>query len=135
MDKSFLDKYNEHLSKSETLYEKIMKLINEKNLSMNDFYDETCLNRNVIFDIKRNPSRRPQLRTIVTICIGLSLEPDESLELIEFSGYKLSRTRLVDFAYLDLIFNYYEYDIYDCNDRLNEIGIEEKYYLGSREFM
>ncbi len=134
MDKDFLDQYNKFLSRSETLYEKIVKIIKEKKMPMDEFYNATELNRNIIYDMKRNPSRRPQLRTIVTICVGLCLEPIESMELIEFSGYKLSKSRIVDYAYCDILHNFYEFGVEECNNRLEEIGIEEKYYLGSRQF-
>ena len=69
MDKDFLDQYNKFLSRSETLYEKIVKIIKEKKMPMDEFYNATELNRNIMYDMKRNPSRRPQLRTIVTICV------------------------------------------------------------------
>ena len=85
-----------------------------------------------MYDIRQNKSRAT-LRTVITICIGLHLKPYESFKLIEIAGYSLNRSLYLDFVYLDLLCHYYEFEISECNKRLEEAGIEEKYYLGSRE--
>ncbi len=131
MDNSFRQEFEKQLSISETLYQKIIKLIKIKNMSMEDFYTNTELNRTILSDIKKNKSR-PQLRTVITICIGLQLEPLQSLELIQSAGYALSNTLYIDRAYTDIITYYSEFGISACNDRLKELGIEEKHYLGSQ---
>ncbi len=74
MDNSFRQEFEKQLSISETLYQKIIKLIKIKGMSMEDFYTNTELNRTILSDIKKNKSR-PQLRTVITICIGLQLVP------------------------------------------------------------
>lgn len=132
MDNTLYQEYMRQLSSRENLYQLIKRFKETKNISNEEFYMETELNRNVMCDIKKNKSR-PSLRIVITICIGLHLEPYESLELIETAGYSLNRSQYLDFAYLDLIYHYYEFNIYECNKRLKEVGIEEKYYLGSRE--
>ncbi|MBR4720715.1 MAG: hypothetical protein IK057_03010 [Clostridia bacterium] len=104
----------------------------EKRISEEKFYDNTLLNRNVMYDIKQNKSR-PQLRTVITICIGLNLEPYESLELIRTAGYTLSKSLFLDCAYMEIIFNYYDNDIIECNEILEKLGVDEKYHLGSRQ--
>lgn len=131
MDNNFLTKFENNLSVSETLYERIMKIIKINDMTMEDFYSETDLNRNILSDIKKNKSR-PQLRTVITICIGLSLEPFEALDLIHLSGYHLTNTIYIDRIYSELITHYNDFGIIECNKRLKELGIEEKYYLGSQ---
>ena len=132
MDNIFLKAYKIKLSVNETLYQRIKRFMKVKNISEEEFYIRANINRNVMYDIKQNKSR-PTFRMVITICIGLNLEPDESLELIRLAGYTLSNTLYVDCAYMDLICHYYEYDIYVCNDRLKELGVDEKYHLGSQE--
>ena len=132
MDNIFSELYQYKLSVNETLYQRIKKIMEVKNISEEEFYTRTTLNRNIMYDIKQNKSR-PQLRTVITICIGLNSEPDESLELIKIAGYTMSNTLLVDCAYMELICHYNETDIFQCNEMLKEMGIEEKYHLGSRE--
>lgn len=133
MDNRFSKENDEILSLNETLYKRIKKIMKVKGISEEEFYDNTLLNRNIMYDIKRNKSR-PQLRTVITICIGLGLEPDESLELIRIAGYALSKTLFIDRAYMQIIFHHYNNaDIFECNDVLKELGVEERYHLGSRE--
>lgn len=131
MDNNFLTKFENNLSISETLYERIMKIIKIKDMTMEDFYSETDLNRNILSDIKKNKSR-PRLRTVITICIGLGLEPNESYEFIRLAGYNLVNTIYLDYAYIELLNCYYEFGIAECNKRLKELGVEEKHYLGSQ---
>ena len=132
MDNRFFQAYQDKLSINETLYERIKKIMKEKNISEEEFYTNTALNRNIMYDIKKNKSR-PTLRTVITICIGLNLEPDESLELIRIAGYTLSKTLFIDCAYTEIIFHYYDTDIFECNGVLKKLGVNEKYHLGSRQ--
>lgn len=129
MDNSFRQEFEKQLSISGTLYQRIKKIMEIKNISIEDFYDSTKLNRTVLYDIKKN--KKPQLRTVVTICIGLELGTVQSLELIRLAGYSLSNTFYLDYVYFDLINHYNDYGIEECNKRLKELGIEKKYYLGS----
>lgn len=131
MDNNFLTKFENNLSISETLYERIMKIIKIKNMTMEDFYSETNLNRNILSDIKENRTR-PTLRIVITICIGLGLEPNESYEFIRLAGYNLVSTIYLDYVYIELLNCYYEFGIAECNKRLKELGVHEKYYLGSQ---
>ncbi len=131
MDNSFRQEFEKQLSISETLYQKIIKLIKIKNMSMEDFYTNTELNRTILSDIKKNKSR-PQLRTVISICVGLQLKPLQASDLIKSAGYSLSDTLYIDCAYTDIITYYSEFGISACNDRLKELGIEEKHYLGSQ---
>ena len=132
MGNALYQEYKGQLSSSKNLYQMIEKFKETKNMSDEEFYINTELNRNIICDIKKNKSR-PALRTVITICIGLHLKPYESFKLIETAGYSLNSSQYLDFAYLDLICHYYEFEISECNKRLEEAEIEEKYYLGSRE--
>lgn len=131
MDNNFKQEFEKQLSTSKTLYQKIMEIIDIKNMSMEDFYTNTELNRMILSDIKKNKSR-PQLRTVISICVGLQLKPLQASDLIKSAGYSLSDTLYIDCVYTDIITYYSEFGISVCNDRLKELGIEEKYYLGSQ---
>lgn len=129
MDNDFLAEFEKQLSVSETLYQRINKIMEVKNISTKDFYANTKLNRTVLYDIKKN--KRSQLRIVITICIGLELETSQSLELIRLAGYSLSNTFYLDCVYFDLISHYNDCGIEECNKRLAELGVEKKYFLGS----
>lgn len=94
MDIDFLTGFEKQLSISETLHQRIEKIIKIKGMSMEDFYTCTNLNRTIMYDIRKNKTR-PQLRIVITICIGLELETAQSLELIRLAGYALSKTRSI----------------------------------------
>lgn len=132
MDNALYQEYISQVSSTENLYQLIEKFKESKNMSDEEFYTNTELNRNIMCDIRKNKSR-PTLRIVITICIGLHLKPYESLKLIETAGYHLNNSLYIDFVYLDLICHFYEFEISECNKRLEEAGIDEKYYLGSRE--
>lgn len=131
MDNNFKQEFEKQLSISKTLYQETMDIIKIKKMSMDEFYTNTELNRTILSDIKKNKSR-PQLRTVISICVGLQLEPMQASDFIKSSGYNLSSTLYIDCVYADIITHYSEFGISACNDRLKELGIEEKYYLGSQ---
>ena len=96
-----------------------------------DFYLETELDRSIINNIKNNS--KPELRTVIAICIGLKLDPRTSFELIQLAGHHLRSTVYYEYAYLDLLQNYNKKSIAECNKRLKELEVEKKYYLGSQQ--
>ena len=128
----FLLEFEKQLSISETLYQRIMKIVHVRGISMEDFYTETGLNRTILSDIKKNNSRS-QLRIVITICIGLRLETRQAFDLIRLAGYALSDTIYLDCVYAELISHYNDCGIEGCNERLAELGIDKKYFLGSQQ--
>ena len=58
------------------------------------------------------------------------LDVIESYDLIELAGYKLSQNYEVDRAYAELLQNNQNGDIEKCNEYLESLGIDKKYYLG-----
>lgn len=139
-----MDKYPINLSKSRTLYDEMIRLYEEKkddvisnrDIDVRDqnFEAITNVSRSVLSFIKKGTSR-PKLSTIITFCVSLMLDAINSYDLIELAGYKLSQNYEVDRAYAELL-QYHNYgDIDACNEHLEGLGIDKKYYLGvkSRE--
>lgn len=118
------------LSQSSTLYKAIKKIIDKKNLTMEEFYNRTLLDRSILARIKKGKSRT-QLRIIVTICIGLNLLPMQSYELIRLAGYHLCEE--YDGDYMFLLHFHYMSDIYTCNEELRKRNVPEKDFLGTHE--
>ncbi len=114
-----------------TLYGMILRILESKHLTKHDFLDLTQLDRQILYRIEKGLSARLQLRTVITICIGLSLEPTQSICLLQKAGYFLTEELPVDQAYLKLINHYYLSDIEECNGILKRLGIPRKYFLGS----
>lgn len=139
-----MDKFFNNLSKRRTLYDEMVRLYKEKkddvisnrDIDVRDqnFEAITNVSRSVLSFIKKGTSR-PKLSTIITFCVSLMLDAIDSYYLIELAGYKLSQNYEVDRAYAELL-QYHNYgDIDACNEHLEGLGIDKKYYLGvkSRE--
>ena len=78
--------------------------------------------------LKFNHKSQP-LSTIVTYCISMMLEIIDSYYIIELAGYKLSPHNKVHREYSELL-QYYNYgDIKSCNEYLESLGIDKKYFL------
>lgn len=67
--------------------------------------------------------QRPKLETVVSLCIALHLFPFYSEYLIKSAGYSLRNTPQ-ELAYRILINQFYDTDIYSCNQFLRYIGVE-----------
>ena len=82
----------------------------------------------------KKPDYKPQLRTVVTICIGLNLEYIESVELLRKAGYILVLARKIDYAYYLLLTKHKhpELTMEDYNQILEGWGFDEKDFLGSQ---
>lgn len=76
---------------------------------------------------------RPKLSTIVTYCISMSLEIIDSYYIIENAGYKLSPFNKIHRAYSELLQDYNYGDIKLCNEHLESLGIDKKYFLGTNK--
>lgn len=133
-----MDKLFNNLSGSRTLYDKMIRLYEEKkddvisnrDIDVRDqnFEAITNVSRSVLSFIKKGTSR-PKLSTIITFCVSLMLDAINSYDLIELAGYKLSQNYEVDRAYAELL-QYHNYgDIDACNEHLEGLGIDKKYYL------
>ena len=67
--------------------------------------------------------QRPKLETVVSLCIALHLFPFYSEYLIKSAGYSLRNTPQ-ELAYRIIINQFYDTDIYYCNEFLRYIGVE-----------
>lgn len=73
-----------------TFQESLMRLIDEKGLTNQEFYKAAYLDRKLFSAMKNNLYYKPSKETAVACCFGLCLTLDESEELLNLAGYKLS---------------------------------------------
>lgn len=73
-----------------TFQEKLMQLISRRGLSNQEFYTAAMLDRKLFSAIKNNAHYQPKKETAVACCLGLKLSLEESAELLELAGYRLS---------------------------------------------
>ena len=122
------------LSITKTFYDEVNNLMERLHLNTTTFCNATELNKTILSDMKKE-DYKPQLRTVVTICLGLNLEYIESVELLKVAGYVLVSSRKIDYAYYLLLTKYKNPDLTmeDYNKILAGWGFDKKHYLGSQE--
>ncbi len=76
--------------KTETFQEMLMKCIEMKGLSNQEFYTAALIDRKLFSAIKNNPDYQPKKETAVACCLGLGLNWQDAEKLLELAGYKLS---------------------------------------------
>ncbi len=132
--KSVLDDTQKLLSISGTFKEIIEQIMQYYHYNSAIFCDRTGLNKTILSDMK-NPEYRPQLRTVISICIGLKLNFVLSERLLEATGFRFVHTRRLECAYYKLLMESMEHDldIIYCNKVLEAWGFEKKHFLGSQE--
>ena len=62
---------------SEAVSKKILKLCEERNISINKLSSICCLTQSTVQNLVGQKSKNPKLLTIVRICEGLNLELDD----------------------------------------------------------
>ena len=107
-----------------------------KNMHCNSvmFCNKTGLNKTILSEMKKE-DYRPQLKTVVSICVGLKFEYVISEKLLEAAGYKLVMTREIDCAYYMFLIDCKnsKLEVEDYNEYLKAWGFDKKHFLGSQE--
>ena len=110
-----------------TFQEKMFNLIDSKGLNDVDVYNKAHIDRRLFSKIRSNVDFKPSKKTAISICFGLELNIDETLDLLSKAGYTLSNS-----SKSDLIIRYFienqEYDIDLLNQVLYEYGLDTLYY-------
>lgn len=97
------------------------------------FANKTGLSPNMLHRITKYVCRNdpPQRSTLMSIAVGYDLDYQLTSKLLESLGlgFILSNTR--DYAYQFLLTNCRGLSVDECNDVLEMLGVDEKYFLGS----
>mgnify|MGYP002624807358 CR=1 FL=1 len=106
----------------ETFSQRLMKLIQEKNMSNSEVYHRAIIDRKIFSKIKNDSNYQPKKITALCLCVGAKLTLIETKDLLSRAGYALSPSDKID-----IIFSYFiEREIYDMIDLDIEL---EKYGL------
>ena len=109
-------------NKDETKFQQLLfKLIDERNLKDSDVYNKINMDRRLFSKIRNNSNYHPSKETVILLGIGLELDEDEMIELLESASYSLPKN---DIFNLIIRFCCIE-KIYDINT-INEFLYDHK---------
>lgn len=97
--------------------EKLIQYINRSGKSNADIYKCAGITKQVYSKIISSESYEPKKATIICLIIGLKLDMDDALDLLNAAGYTLSRSKVLDLVIIDAIESK-QYDIIKINESL-----------------
>lgn len=97
------------------------------------FAEKTHLSENMLYRLKKQVDEKdpPQRNTLVSVCVGYNLDLMMTQALLYSLGLGFNRFSKRDYAYTFLLTRCRGKNIDECNEILKELGIEERYWLGS----
>lgn len=108
--------------KQDTFSQRLLSLIDEKGYTDAEVYHRANLDRRHFSKIRNDIYYTPKKATVLSLCIALRLNIDESEDLMNRAGYSFSSC-----SSFDLIIRYFiehgEYDIFAVNEMLFHYGL------------
>lgn len=97
------------------------------------FADKTKLNVNQLYRLRKRVDEKdpPQRNTLMSVCVAYDLDLMMTQALLHSLGLDFNRFNKRDYAYTFLLTRCRGKSIDECNEILKELGIEEKYWLGT----
>lgn len=97
------------------------------------FANKTGLSPNMFSRIRNYISKAdpPQRNTLMSVCVGYKIDYPLASRLFDSLGVGFSYQSKRDYAYIFLLTQCRGKSVDECNEILEQLGIEEKYWLGS----
>lgn len=94
---------------------------------------KTGLNSAMLYRLRNNVDEKDPIarKTLFSVSVGYNLDLILTLSLMDSLGMSINRFNKRDYAYAFLLTKCRGKNVDDCNEILKELGIEEKYFLGS----
>jgi hypothetical protein len=124
--------YEKSLSDSITFGQRIMELIANRKWNKPIFLEKTGLNENIYSDMQKK-DYVPDERTVWTSGVGLDADISTLDELLDCTGHGGKSVNRTQYAYRYVFMKHNWKTYHDFNDRLKELGVPEKHFLGTRK--
>lgn len=106
----------------ESFSEALARFMNESRITEEELSELTGLAPKTIQRM-RNPNLRTSLKSVIAVCVALSLDLYNSMYLIHLAGFELTNSREDKVYYFILGFAYKE-TVYDCNRMLERLHMK-----------
>lgn len=106
----------------ENFSEALARFMKEREITEEDLAELTGLAPKTIQRM-RNPNLRTSLKSVIAVCVALSLDLYNSMYLIHLAGFELTNSREDKVYYFILGFAYKE-TVYDCNRMLERLHMK-----------
>ena len=126
--KSDFERYNKHIKSFSALINEILENETETSFSKKTGLSPNMLHRITKYVCRQDP---PQRSTIMSIAVGYGLDYQITSKLLESLGLGFILSNPRDYAYQFLLTNCRGLSVDECNDILDLLGVDEKYFLGS----
>ncbi len=108
-----------------TCKEEINRLFTARHINSTTFSDCTDFDETMYYRLK-SKDEAPKLATIITLCVGLSLDTLTGYRLVELAGYKLLPDNRLHCVYAYFMENSTDLTVAECNDLLRDMGYRKK---------
>lgn len=102
----------------ESFSQRLLKIIDSKNLSDSDVYNKANIDRRLFSKIRSNIDYSPSKQTVLAFCIALKLDIDDTEDLLQRAGYALSYSNRADLIVRYFIEEIDDYTLFDVDEAL-----------------
>ena len=131
LEQEFLDDYEKSTRYNKSFSQLISEILDGETYS--SFAEKTHLSENMLYRLKKQVDEKdpPQRSTLISVAVGYGLDLMMTQALLYSLGVGFNRFSRRDYAYTFLLTRCRQKKVDECNEILEKLGIEKRYWLGS----